>query len=85
MAVFGWLKISRGISLALNMLASISDLGYFCSSNVFFSYLKFFSFRFLFSVMVHIHLARENGIFVKQCCGWFDVNETCRFECVGLL
>ena len=42
MAVFGWLKISRGISLALNMLASISDLGYFCSSNVFFSSLKHF-------------------------------------------
>ena len=83
--VFGFLKISRDTSLALNMLASISDLGYFCSSNVFFSYLKFFSFRFLFSVMVHIHLGRENGIFVKQCRGWFDVNETCRFECVGLL
>ena len=28
LAVFGCLKISRGISLALNMLASVSDLGY---------------------------------------------------------
>ena len=67
------------------MLASISDLGYFCSSNVFSSSLKLFSFTSSFSTMVHIHLARENGIFVKQCRGWFDVNETCRFECVGLL
>ena len=36
LAVFGCLESSRGVSLALNMLASISDLGYFCSSNVFF-------------------------------------------------
>ena len=33
--VFGCLKISRGISLAFNMPASINKLGYFCSSNVF--------------------------------------------------
>ena len=66
MAVFGWLKISRGISLALNMLASISDLGYFCSSNLFFSSLKHFSFTFSFPAMVHILLARENSIFVKN-------------------
>ena len=39
LAVFGCLKISRGISLALNMLASISDLGSLCSSNVFLSVL----------------------------------------------
>ena len=84
MAVFGWLKISRGISLALNMLASISDLGYFCSSNVFFSSLKRFSFTFSFPAMVHILLARENSIFVKQCRGWFDVNPTHHFESVGL-
>ena len=31
--VFGSLKISRVISLALNILAFISALGYFCSSN----------------------------------------------------
>ena len=48
LAVFGCLKISRGISLALNMLASISDLGYFCSSNVFFSSLKHFFLHFHF-------------------------------------
>ena len=86
LAVFGCLESSRGVSLALNMLASISDLGYFCSSNVFFlSSLKRFSFTFSFSTMVHILLARENGIFVKQCRGWFDVNGTYRFESVGLL
>ena len=84
MAVLGWLNISRGISLALNMLASISDLGYFCSSNVFFSSLKRFSFTFLFPAMVHMLLARENSIFVKQCRGWFDVNPTHYFESVGL-
>ena len=28
--------------------------------------------------MVHILLAGENGIFVKQCRGWFDVNGTYR-------
>ena len=76
-AAFGCLKISRGISLALNMLASISDLGYFCSSNVFFfSSLKGFSFTFSFSTMIHILLAKENGIFIEQCRGWFDVNGT---------
>ena len=72
LAVFGCLKISRGISLALNMLASITDLGYFCSSNALLSSLKRFSLTF--STMVHTLLARENGIFVKQCLGWFDVN-----------
>ena len=83
--VFGYLKDSGSISLALNMLASITDLGHFCSSNVFFSSLRHFSFIFLFSTMVHILLARENGISVKQCCMWFDVNGTYRFESVGLL
>ena len=39
LAVFGCLKISRGISLALNMLAPISDLASLCSSNVFLSVL----------------------------------------------
>ena len=34
-AVFSCLKISGDISLALNMLASLSESGYFCSSNVF--------------------------------------------------
>ena len=53
LAVFGCLKISRGISLALNMPAFISDLGYFCSSNVLFSSLKRFSFTFSFSTMAH--------------------------------
>ena len=33
LAVFCRLKITRNIYLPLNMLASISDLGYFCSSN----------------------------------------------------
>ena len=35
--------------------------------------------------MVHPLLARENGIFVKQCREWFDVNGTYRFESVALL
>ena len=46
LVVFGCLKTSRGISLALNMPASISDLGYFCSSNVFFSSSKLLNFHF---------------------------------------
>ena len=77
-AAFGCLKISRGISLALNMLASISDLGCFCSGNFFFffSSLKGFSFTFSFSTMIHILLAKENGIFIEQCRGWFEVNGT---------
>ena len=92
LAVFGCLKISKGISLALNMLLllcyssqyAISDLGYFCSNNVLFSSLKRFSFTLPFSAMVQILLGRENGIFVKQCRGWFDVNGTYRFESVSL-
>ena len=82
---FGCLKISRDISVAFNMLASISDLEYFCSSNVFFSSLKRFSFTFSFSTMVHILLVRENRIFVKQYHGWFDVNGTYCLESVSLL
>ena len=35
--------------------------------------------------MVYILIARENGIFVKQCCGWFDVNGKYRFESVSFL
>ena len=66
MAVFSSLKISTGICLTFNMLAFINDLGYFCSSNVFFQSLKRFFFTFSFSTMVHILLSRENGIFVKQ-------------------
>ena len=85
LAVFGCLKISRGISLALNKLVCISDLGYFCSSNAFFNSLKHFSFTFSFSTMAYILLAIENGISVKKCHGCFDVNVTYRFESVGLL
>ena len=82
---FGCLKISRDIFVVFNMLASISDLEYFYSSNVFFSSLKRFSFTFSFSAVVHILLVRENGIFVKQCHGWFDVNGTYCLEFVNLL
>ena len=86
LVVFGYLKASKDISLAFNMLASISDLGCFCSGNVFFfSSLKRFSFTHSTSAIVHIRLARENGIFVKQSRGWFDVNETYHFESAGLL
>ena len=35
LAVFGCRKISRGISVALNMLASISDLGIFVLAMLF--------------------------------------------------
>ena len=81
---FGCLKTSRGISWAFNMLASISFSQYFCSSNTFFSSLKPFSLTFSFSTIVYILLARQNGIFVKQCPGWFDVNRIYRFESFGL-
>ena len=49
------LKSSRGISLAFSMLAYISDARYFCSI-------------FLFSTIVHVLLARENGIFFTTGC-----------------
>ena len=35
------------------------------------------------STMVHIFLARENVIFLKQYRGWFEVNGTNLFESVG--
>ena len=87
LVVFGYLKASKDISLAFNMLASIRDLGCFYSGNVvvFFSSLKRFSFTHSTSAIVHIRLARENGIFVKQSRGSFDVNETYHFEPAGLL
>ena len=60
--------------LALNVLTSISDLGIFVLAMLLamLSSIKRFSFIFSFSTMVHILLARENGIFVKQCHGWFN-------------
>ena len=33
----------------------------------------------------HILLAREDDTFVKQCRWWFGVNDTYRFDYVGLL
>ena len=83
--VFVCLKTSTGISLAFNKLYSISDLRYFYSSNVFLSFFNHFLFIFSFSIVIHILLARENGIFAKQCCECFDVNGTYCFEYVGLL
>ena len=40
--VFGWLKILRCISLVFHTLASINDLTYFCSNNIYFSSLRHF-------------------------------------------
>ena len=48
LVVFGYLKTSRGIYLALSMLASISNIGYFSSGSVFFCYLK----RFFFYISI---------------------------------
>ena len=58
---FGCLKISRGISLALNVLASISDLGYFCSV-FFFSLLKRFCFILIFDNSTYSSCKREQCI-----------------------
>ena len=44
---FDCLKIPRGFSLAFNVLASINDLGYFCSSNIFLAFSSVF--------LLHIH------------------------------
>ena len=57
---FGCLKTSRGIFLALNMLASISDLGYFCSRNVVF-------FSVLWSVFLsHFHFQKWYIFFLQE-------------------
>ena len=42
LAVYDCLKISGDISLALNKLVSVSDLGFFRFSNVFFQFFKAF-------------------------------------------
>ena len=55
LAVYGCLKISGDISLALNKLVSVSDLGFFRFSNVFFQFFKAF---FIFN----------NGSY--SCCKW---------------
>ena len=50
LVVFGCIKTSRKIYLAFNMLSSISDLEYFCSSNIFFQFFEaFFFYIFIFS------------------------------------
>ena len=64
------------------MIASIKDIGYFCSCIVFFSvFLKRFSFTCSFSTMAHTIFPRENGIFVKKCRRLVDVNGKYRFVC----
>ena len=50
----------------------------------FFQFLNCFSFTFSFWTMVFFLPARENGIFVKQCRGRFDMNGTYRFESISL-
>ena len=56
------------------MLGCIRDLGYFCSSDFFFSSFKRLYITFSFATMVHILFTRENGIFIKQWHDWLDVN-----------
>ena len=57
---FGSLKISRGISLAVNMLASISDLEYLYPNNVFFHLFKaFFFYMFIFNSGTYSSCKRE--------------------------
>ena len=76
LAVFGCLKTSRVIFLAFNMLASPSDLRYFCISNVFFFqfFIAFFFDIFILDSGIYSFCKREKGIFFKQCRGWFGVN-----------
>ena len=62
LVVAGCLETSGTISLAFNLLASITDSKYFCFSYVCFS-LKSFSSAFSSSTIVHIILANENDIF----------------------
>ena len=69
------------------MLASVSDLGYVLFVVVMFVFhsLKRCSFTFSFLTMVHILLARDDNISVKQSCKWFYVNGAYYFEPFGLL
>ena len=56
-------KNSKGISLPPNLLSSFSDLGYFCSSNVFFQLFKaFFFYIFIFNNDTHSSCKREGYI-----------------------
>ena len=59
--VFGCLKISRGISLAFNKLASVTNLGYFCSSNVFFQFFKEFFFH---TDILNIFFLQERTVYL---------------------
>ena len=59
LVVFGYLKVSRGISLALNMLASISNFRHFCSSNVLFSV---FLYMFILNSSTYSSCHRERYI-----------------------
>ena len=81
LVVFGYLETSKGISWGFNMLASISEMGYFYSSNVFFSSsLKCFCFTFSSPAVVQTRLVRENVVFIKQCHGWFSHHQTYCFD-----
>ena len=70
LVVFGCLKTSRGIFLAFSVLACMSDLWYFCSSNVFFQLFKaFFFYIFILNNETYPSFEREWYILLKNVVG----------------
>ena len=63
LVLFRCLETVKGISLALNILASIRDLEYFCSSNVFFSFLKGFFLHFNFQQLCRFFV-QERAVYL---------------------
>ena len=64
LVLFRCLETVEGISLALNILASIRDLEYFCSSNVFFQFFKrFFFLHFNFQQLCRFFL-QERAVYL---------------------
>ena len=63
----------------------IRAIGYFCCFNDVFSSDCRFSLVFFSSRIVQMRLAKQNGIFLRQLRGWFDVKCRYLFESVALL
>ena len=81
--IVGLLSLFSRICKALSILFSIKKIWYFCYFNEIFSNENLSRFGSSSSTMVQISPAKQNGIFLRQFCGWFDVKGTYLFESVG--
>ena len=79
----GFLSLFNGIYKALFVLFSIKAMGNFCCFNDVFIYNNRFNFVSSSSTIVQMRPGKQNGIFLRQRQGWFDIEGTYLFESAG--